>query len=377
MTTVCDCVVVGGGIAGAAAAWELAAELDVVVVELEAQPGQHATGRSAALLAETSGPPEVCALAVASRPFLTSPPPAVGGDSLLSPRGVMWVAGPGERAALEPLRDAAARLRVVTDELDAAAAVGHVDALRADWVSAALFEPEAQSIDVARLLDGYLTGARSRGATVRVSSPAVSGRRVDGRWEVTTPQETYSCAVVVDAAGAWADVVAERFGVAPVGLQPMLRTAFTFPYGGAGDWPMVMHIGATFYFEPEGDGLLVSPSDETPSEPCDAIADELAMAKVVDALDEATTITVRGVRARWAGLRTFAPDRLPVIGEEPSAEGFYWFAGQGGAGIKTSPAAAALLSSAVHGRALPAEIAATGLDPARISPARAVTARRG
>jgi D-arginine dehydrogenase len=155
-----------------------------------------------------------------------------------------------------------------------------------------------------------------------------------------------------------------------LGLTPLLRTAFTFPVDGVESWPLVMDAGDRFYFEPEGPGLLASPADETPSPPCDARADETAMAVGVDTLAEATTLEVRGVRSRWAGLRTFAPDRLPVVGEDPMAPGFFWLAGQGGAGIKTSPAMATLISAIVRRAELPGELRAFGIDPSVLSPSR-------
>ena len=187
---------------------------------------------------------------------------------------------------------------------------------------------------------------------------------------MTTSRGVAECSTVVNAAGAWADQLAERASLAPVGLTPLHRTAFVFPVDDARDWPLVMDVRGNFYFEPEGPGVLASPADETPSEPCDAQADELAIARATDALFEATTMRVRGVRSAWAGLRTFAPDRLPVVGEDPSAPGFFWLAGQGGAGIKTAPALAHAIASLVCDRRLPSELTNRGIDAASLSPAR-------
>lgn len=363
-------VVIGAGIAGAAAAYRLAADADVVLVETEPQPGIHATGRSAAVLSETSGSHAVCALAAASRPFFVDPPDDALDSTVLSPRGLLWVADESARPALDDLARVAASIGVRAERLDADAATGLVPALRPEWLADALHEPDAMSIDVARLLDGFLTGFRRRGGEVRLASPAMRAERTGTTWRVHLPDGALDADVVVDAAGAWADEVAHRSGVEPLGLQPLLRTAFTFPVDGVDGWPLVMDAGSRFYFEPEGPGLLASPAEETASEPCDARADDLAIAMAVDALGEATTLSVRGVRSTWAGLRTFAPDRVPVLGEDPDHPGFFWLAGQGGAGIKTAPAMADALAALVLGDAFPAPLADLGLEAATLAPAR-------
>lgn len=363
-------VVVGGGIAGAAAAFRLASDAEVVLVEMESQPGVHATGRSAAVLSETSGSAAVCALAVASRHFFVDPPDDTVESTVLSPRGLLWVADEAARPALDDLATVAGSIGVRADRLDADAAADLVPALRSDWVADALHEPDAMSIDVARLLDGFLTGFRRRGGTVRLASPAVRIERNGGGWRVHLPDSTIHADVVVNAAGAWADDVARRAGVRPLGLQPLLRTAFTFPVVGAEAWPLVMDAGSRFYFEPEGPGLLASPAEETASEPCDARPDELAIAMAVDALAEATTLSVRGVRSTWAGLRTFAPDRIPVVGEDPDHPGFFWLAGQGGAGIKTSPAMADALARLVLDEPFPTALTELGVGSDVLTPAR-------
>lgn len=363
-------VVVGAGISGAAAAYRLAADCDVVLVEMESQPGTHATGRSAAVLSETSGSFVACALALASRPFFVAPPDDALESTVLTPRGLLWVADGRSLPLLDELAAVAGSIDVRAEWLDGDAATRLVPALRPDWVAGALHEPDAMSIDVARLLDGFLGGFRRRGGTVRLASPALRVERDGSGWRVHLPQGSIDADVVVNACGAWADELAHRAGVPALGLQPLRRTAFTFPVEGASSWPLVMDVASRFYFEPEGPGLLASPGDETPSEPCDARADELAIAMAVDALAEATTLEVRGVKSSWAGLRTFAPDRVPVVGEEPEHPGFFWLAGQGGAGIKTSPAMADVLASLVVDAPFPTVLTRLGVDPGVLGPAR-------
>ncbi|MCP5025110.1 MAG: FAD-binding oxidoreductase, partial [Actinomycetia bacterium] len=330
MTTRTDVVVIGAGIAGLSAAWALATEASVVVIEQELLPATHTSGRSAALISETSGPPEVCALAAASRPFLTDPPESFTPVPLLHPRGMLWVTdSPG---GLNQIATQASEQDIEHQVLSAAAAVEQVSVLRQDWVAEAVLEPQAKTIDVAALIEAYRRGLLDRGGHLSISSPAIGARRVGDHWEVEVPDETIVCDLVIDAAGAWADQVAGIAGLEPLGLRPLRRTAFTFPvpHPDRGHWPLVMNHGGRFYFQPEGEGLLASPADETPCEPHDARADELAMAKATDALAEATTLRVQGVNSRWAGLRTFAPDRLPVVGFDPRDEGWFWLAGQGG-----------------------------------------------
>ncbi|MGA1074484.1 MAG: NAD(P)/FAD-dependent oxidoreductase [Ilumatobacteraceae bacterium] len=360
-------VVIGAGIAGAAAAHRLVDSCEVVLVEMESQAGYHATGRSAATLSETSGSPAVCALAAASRPFFVDPPDESFGGGLLRPRGLLWVADEEWHGALDDLGAVAASIDVRAERLDARAAAEIVPALRPEWVAGALHEPDAMSIDVARLLDGFLTSFRHKGGTVRLATPTIAAEFVGSTWRVrvtdspTGNDDTIECDAVVDAGGAWADDLARRSGVTPIGLRPLRRTAFLFPVDGAERWPLVMDVGSRFYFEPEGPGLLASPAEETLVEPCDAQADELAMAQATDALAEATTLRVRGVRSSWAGLRTFTPDRVPVVGPDPDHPGWFWLAGQGGAGIKTAPAMAEALAALVLGEAFPTSLTDLGL----------------
>ena len=233
------------------------------------------------------------------------------------------------------------------------------------------FEPDAMAIDTDALLQGYLRGVRRRGGQLITSAEAIRLERGDGGWQVTAGDRTMFAPVVVNAAGAWGDVVALRVGVPALGLQPRRRTACIAPAPAVDTrWPLVMDIAGRYYFEPESGGLLISPADTTPSEACDASADEIDVALALDRVREATTLPVRSVRRAWAGLRTFSPDGAPVVGEEPSAAGFWWLVGQAGAGIKTAPAMAAALAALMHGEPLPPEITERGVRASDLSPAR-------
>ena len=266
-------VVIGAGIAGAAAAWHLAEHASVVMVEREAHPGAHATGRSAALHTETSGAPVVAALAAASRPFLAGPPEGFTDHGLLSPRGLLWIARARERDLLEDKAAAAEAAGVEVYRLDSAQCCELVGLLRPAAAAAGVYEPGAMTIDVDGLLQGFVRGARRKGAELHVAAEVTAVAEHAGGWRVQAGERHWDCDVVVNAAGAWCDPVAELAGVEPLGLRPLRRSVFVFPPPAgtnAAGWPMVWDIGNRFYFEPEGPLLLASPADETPSEPCDA-----------------------------------------------------------------------------------------------------------
>jgi D-arginine dehydrogenase len=226
-------------------------------------------------------------------------------------------------------------------------------------------------IDVDALLHGFLRGLRARGGEMTVAAELTAARRHGGGWDVHAGSRRLTCAALVDAAGAWGDQVARRAGVRPLGLDPLRRTAALVPASDAvRSWPLMMDVGGRFYCEPESGGLLVSPADETPSLPCDALAEELDVALALEMVAQVTTIAPRTVRRAWAGLRTFAPDRIPVAGEDPEAPGFFWLVGQGGAGIKTSPALASVMAALVARESLPADVTGHGVTAESLSPAR-------
>ncbi len=248
----------------------------------------------------------------------------------------------------------------------------HVDSFPScgpDRVAGGLFEPEARDIDVAALHQAFVRIARSGGADIRLSSPVTGLANRAGGWRVSTPADAIECTAVINASGAWGDVVAGLAGIDPVGLQPMRRTAFMVPGDHAyARWPFLVDVDQDFYFRPDGAQLLCSLAEETPSDPLDPRPDMADVALAIERINEVTTLGIRSVNSQWTGLRTFAPDRELVVGEEPTAPGFYWLVGQGGTGIQTSPAYGALIASLVLGSDLPPEL--SGIDPEITSPAR-------
>ncbi len=373
-----DVIVVGAGVAGAGVAAELSRTHRVALLERESRPGYHATGRSAALYSAIYGGDLIRALSRASRPFFLSPPQGFAESALLRPRGSLFVASAAQAAALEAfanLDDVAP----LTRRVDAAQALAMCPLLRQDYIAQGVYEPEASDIEVDLLHGGYLRWFRANGGTLACDVSIEACERVGDHWRLRTGGGVFEAPVLINAAGAWADEVAALAGVAPIGVEPKRRTAVLVdpPAGVAVDsWPLVIDVEEQFYFKPDAGLLLLSPADETPSAPCDAQPDEMDVAIAVDRVEQATTLQVRRVRHRWAGLRTFTADRKPVAGFDETAEGFFWLVGQGGYGIQTAPALSRVAAALASGLAPPDDVAALGVVASDLAPARARAARR-
>lgn len=364
-------LVVGGGIAGVAVGYHLARSARVVLAEQEASLAYHTTGRSAALFFENYGAGPIRPLTRGSRRFLEEPPSGLTDAPLLSPRGALTVA---DKARLHRLREVWEEGEVfgtVQEWWDRDETLRRLPVLRGQWVAAAVWEPGARDMDVAAIHQAFVRGMRLAGAEIRTSAPLVAAEPAGSRVSVTVGAETLQVDLVVNAAGAWGDVVAERCGVTPVGLQPLRRTAFMVPgRAEARGWPLVVDVDHLWYFKPDGEQFLCSPADETPCHPCDARPEEVDIALAIERINAATHLGIRSVGASWAGLRTFAPDRAMVIGPDPDHPWFVWLVGQGGTGIQTAPAAGRLAACLGLGEAPPADLLEEGLDLAALSPAR-------
>jgi D-arginine dehydrogenase len=375
-----DFAVIGGGIAGASAACELAARGETALLEREPLAGQHTTGRSAAFVVESYGGPLVRLLTRASRAFFEAPPPGFAEHPLVHPRPVCWIARADQRERLEralvEARETGAALRAIPPE----EAVARCPVLRAGSLAAALLEAGALHVDVGALLASYLRGFRRRGGRLLTRAGVTRLVRRNGVWEIEAGEHELRARVVVNAAGAWCDVVAGLAGARPIGIRPLRRTIVLFdPPAGADPsaWPCVIDADEAFYFKPEGARILASPCDEVPSEPCDAAPDDEGVALAIDRVERATTLSVRTVQRRWAGLRSFAADRLPVIGPDPAVPDFVWVAGQGGFGIMTAPGAARAAAALASEGVLPADLVAAGITAAALSPGRPALAAVG
>ncbi len=369
-----DLIILGAGMAGASLAAELAPHRRVLVIEMEDQPGRHSTGRSAAMFFESYGNPTVRALTRASRAFLEHPPAGFADVALMTPRAAMIVAnaeGLARLVAMVKGADAAPSMQ----QISASEALRRVPILRPEWLAGAALDESGCDMDVAAIHQGYLRVARRASAQLVLGAAEVRLERKAGQWRVRCRAGEFSAPVLVNATGAWADVVAREAGVPTVGLQPKRRTALTIAAPAGHDtraWPMTIDVDETIYFKPDAGQMLLSPANEDPMDPCDVAPEELDVALAVDRYEALTTETVRRINHRWAGLRSFVADKSPVAGFDPHTEGFFWLAGQGGYGIQMAPALARAAAALVLGRPLPADIAAQGVAPADIAPDRPV-----
>jgi D-arginine dehydrogenase len=362
--------VVGGGIAGAALGYELSVGASVVVLEMEPVLAFHTTGRSAATYMETYGTADARALTTASRGFFENPPAMIESD-LMSPLPMVTFGGPGKGdAVIAHYREVRQSVPAV-QLLDAAQAVEAFPWLRPEAVEAATLDPNSQALDVHALHSGFVRGLKSLGGVVRTGAKVISIVRESDHWQVGLADGSeLQAGIVVDAAGAWADDVAQLVGAAPQGLIPKLRSIFVTSGDPKPGSAMLNELDDDFYLKPDTASWWCSPADATPSEPKNAAADELEIARAIDAINEATTLGVRHVTRTWGGLRTVAPDGNFVFGFDPEVEGFFWYAGQGGYGIQTSPASARFAASVIKGEPVPSDIALLGLDKKRLAPGR-------
>lgn len=345
----------------------------MVLLEREGQCGYHSTGRSAASFTENYGGSIVRHLAIASRAFLQDPPTGFCEHPLLAPRGMMTIARADQLELLEQQLAVAQAFVSTIVKIDVPMAIARVPILRGDYVAGAFHEPHSMELDVNGLHQGYIRGAKARGARIVVSAGVDAVERTGERWRVATPQGTFSAPMIVNAAGAWADELAELAGVRALGLVPRRRTAFNIPVPPGTDirgWPMVNDVAEEFYFKPDAGRLFVSPADATPTRPMDAYPEDLDVATGVERLERATTLKVERVARTWAGLRTFAPDASPVAGADGGVDGFFWLAGQGGYGIKTSPALSRACASLIRERRLPDDLLRLGITASDLSPDR-------
>jgi glycine/D-amino acid oxidase-like deaminating enzyme len=352
-----DFLIIGGGIAGVSAAARLSHLGRVLVLEAEAHLAHHASGRSAALYEPNYGLQPVVELSLASGDHFRS------GEGLLSPRGLMILGQPGEEAAFAQDIAAMDLPQIAVDE-----AISRVPVLRRDRVVMAAFGDHAWDIDTDLLIQRFAREAKANGEIV-TGARVTAIRRDGGLWHVTTGAGDFSGRMLVNAAGAWVDEVATMAGVQPLGFQPNRRSMARIPAPGGLDvsaWPMMFGVGETWYAKPDAGALIVSPAEEHPMDPHDAWADDMVLAEGLARYEEMVTEPVTRLISNWAGLRTFARDRVLVIGPDPREPSFFWQAGQGGYGFQTSPAASQLAADLIAGRtpAIAPEVVAA-LSPAR------------
>ncbi len=365
-----DIAIIGAGIAGASLAAEVAAHASVVILEAEDAPGYHSTGRSAAFWHETYGGPGVHPLSKASLDWLTSPPSETEAETFLSPRGVISIAREIDRDALDSFVGDFDGTGIAFQALDHQAMLAYCPGLRTEWRHG-IMEQACADIDVAGVHQAYLRIAKRGGAELLCRAGVDALTYQSGAWQIVTRNGTLTATTIVNAAGAWADTMAALAGTQPLGITPYRRTIaqLRFSEPVPATLPLMFAITGDIYFKGDGaGGVWLSPHDETPSAPCDAAPEELDVAIAIDRLESIVEWQVRGVSHKWAGLRSFAADRLPVYGFDAHVPGFFWFAGQGGFGIQTAPAAAKLAAGVLLGQSPDPMVA--HIDPEAYSPSR-------
>ena len=359
-----DFAIIGAGIAGSSLAAELSeGGASVLMLEAEDRPGYHATGRSAAFWEECYGGPEIVPLTLASGEYLRE-----GG--FLRQRGALYIGREGDEELLTAFMQRFVPTGATIEHIGGAEMQKRVPGIRQTW-SDAIWEPKCADIDVAGLHAHFLSGSKQHGARLQCRAKVVGLSRPAGHWEISTAQgETFRAGKIVNAAGAWADELAALVGARPVGITPFRRTVVQVRVDPtvSENLPLVLDIRGGFYFKPESGRLWLSPHDEVPSVPCDAAPEELAVAEAIARLEEVVDWQVEAVEHKWAGLRSFASDRRPVYGDDPDVAGFAWFAGQGGFGIQTAPAAARLARQLLLGEGK--DGLTENLDAELYSPAR-------
>ncbi|MDE2445120.1 MAG: FAD-binding oxidoreductase [Alphaproteobacteria bacterium] len=363
-----DIIILGAGIAGASVAAHLAQTKRVAILEMEDRPGYHTTGRSAASYEPNYGPKPMLALTRASAPFFKAPPEGFADGPLLVHRPSLFLEAEGQEAFTEKLLSASAGL----EEISIAKTRDYFPVLRPDYAKRSFLDNHTGDLDVDLLHRGYLRLFKVAGGMLMNHAGATAIEREAKGWRITTPQGKFACTTLVNAAGAWGDVVAKMAGVAAVGLTPKRRSIGVIPidYAGFEVWPMVTDNAETWYAKPQSGKMIVSSADATPVEPHDAYADDMAIAEGIERLMNATTLEVTHLDHNWGGLRSFVSDGNPVVGYDPADHGFFWLIGQGGYGIQSAPALSRTAATLILDEDIPADVAEAGLNLADITPAR-------
>ncbi|MDE2385685.1 MAG: FAD-binding oxidoreductase [Alphaproteobacteria bacterium] len=364
-----DFIVVGAGIAGASVAAQLAAKAQVALLEMEERPGYHTTGRSAAAYEPNYGPRPLLALSRAGIGFFKAPPPDFSETPVFTQRGSLVIEAKGQENAAQSFLSADSKLQVMSE----AEMLALYPILRRGYANRGFYDDGTGDLDVGLLHQGFLKWFKKRGGRLACNAGAQAITKAGKLWQVSTPQGTFTAPVVINASGAWGDKVAAMAGVAPIGLTPKRRSMAVVAGPQGSDfmaWPFVVDCEESWYSKPQSGKLLVSSADATPVEPHDAYADDEAIAVGIDRFMTATTLEVTRVEHTWGGLRSFAPDKFPVCGFDPTAEGFFWLVGQGGNGIQSSDGLSRLAAALAQHEAPPADIMAQGLILADVLPER-------
>ena len=369
-----DFIIIGSGIAGMSAAYRLSDHGKVIVIEKEAHLGYHTTGRSAAFFTENYGNKTIRALTKASRYFLENPTESFLNNPLMSLNGgVLMIANSNQIDAVEKELKYANENSAKVFEISKKEALKMVPALKENYLDRALHEPYSKVMDVDLIHQGYARGAKINETKIYFNQEVISISKDKNLWNIKTKNEVYSALLVINAAVAWCDEIALLANCKPLGIKPKRRTIIIFKNTDnyiINQWPVVIDINDNFYFKPESGKFLASPADETDSPPCDAQPEEIDIALTVERLEKATNLKIKNIEHKWAGLRSFYPDRTPVVGEDNNNSGFFWLAGQGGYGIMTSPSISKILESLITGKKWPKKLEELSINENTLSPNR-------
>jgi len=369
-----EVIIIGGGIAGCSLAGALSAQRQVLVLEREAQPAYHASGRSAAIYIEPYSSDPIFALTLGTLPFLLNPPEGFAEAPLLTPRGYLLLAPKGSEAEVDAYLENWAHRCTDLEEISLEAAHGLLPVLRQGYAGRAVYDRNALAMDTHGMIQGYLRQVKAGGGRFQGGAEVVGIEKFGDTFTVSLASGArFEAPVVVNAAGAWASAVGALAGASPLRLSPLRRSAALISGPEGADvraWPAVSSLQKSFYFKPEGGELMVSPADETPFDACDAYPDDYDLAVGIARAEECADLKVQRINSSWAGLRTFSDDGQPIYGFDPTLPGFYWCAGQGGTGFQTAAGGAAWCAAEILGAAPPEAVVAQPFDTAAFRPER-------
>ncbi len=369
-----DFLIIGSGMAGMSAAFRLSKHGKVIVLEKESMLGYHTTGRSAAFFTENYGNNIIRSITKASRYFLENPPSCFKNDQLMTQYGgSLFIANKNQSNLVDKELEYAKSVSANVFEIDKKEVMNMVPIIKEKYLDRALHEPDSKVMDVDLIHQGYARGLKDNDGKIIFNSEVSSISKHNNLWNVKTHNNEFTSPIIINAAGAWCDEIAILANCKPLNLSPKRRTVIIFEDTSnlnTSKWPVVIDIEDNFYFKPEAGKILASPADETDSPPCDSQPEEIDIAITIDRIEYATNFKVKKIDHKWAGLRSFFPDRTPVVGEDPDMTGFYWLAGQGGYGIQTSPGISKIIECLVTGKDWPYYLSNNSIMPETLSPKR-------
>ena len=369
-----DFIIIGSGMAGMSAAYRLSKHGKVVVLEKESLLGYHTTGRSAAFFTENYGNKTIRAITKASRYFLENPPACFKENELMTNYGgSLFIANKNQSALIDKELEYAEALSANVFEISIKKALEMVPVIKKNYIDRAIHEPDSKAMDVDLIHQGFARGLKSNNGTIVFNAEVNKIEKLNQDWKVYTKTDHFSAPIIINAAGAWCDEVAVLAGCKPLGLEPKRRTVIIFENSeniNTSNWPVVIDVEDNFYFKSEAGKILASPADETDSLPCDSQPEEIDIAMTVARIEEATSFKIKKIDHKWAGLRSFFPDRTPTVGEDPLVSNFYWLAGQGGYGIQTAPGISKIIECLIIGKKWPSYLSELSIYPETLLPNR-------